>query len=267
MKLEPRLSLLINGRRFPAKVLDCLLAVHHTRSQKKAANELGISPPVLNKYIKRAERITGAPLVCKTPFGSKLTETALLIVGEYERLSRRMEEHKGIAIGCTPITQHVVIRACHGLRIHIGDDDANLTLLKRGEIDLVFFDDPLHVYEWEGAGESYDIFFDTLLHIRKGDGKQYARFKYGAQRVGFEYLTRSGVDYRIRKEVSDIHSLVGSGFSFFINRSLATREKLRLKPSTPTPLFRHAITALKVREDKRLDEVIRTVQAVTSKHG
>jgi hypothetical protein len=47
-----------------------------------------------------------------------------------------------------------------------------------------------------------------------------------------------------------------------VNKSLADRENLKLKSVTPLSKFRHAIVALKVLEDKSLDEFVEMMKKV-----
>lgn len=253
IELEPVVCFLANKKKLSVRQLECLAEISRMRSQLKAAGRLGISAPVLNKYIRRAESSLGFPLVKKVPFGSALTPEGRALVEDYKKFSRRIEKRNCVTVGCTPITQDIAIKAnASGFCIHIGDDRENLRLLEAGMLDLVIFDDPLYVYNWEGGGEHYDIFFDTLLHVRRG--KEYAIFKYGAQRLGLEYLERNKIEHSVKREVSSLQALLDSKLSFFINKSLADREELKLKSATPLSEFRHAIVALKVGEDKTLDE-------------
>ena len=73
MDIQVLSSQTINGNTVTNRQLEALLAVQDTGSQTAAARRLGISVPVLHKYIRAIEEAAGASVVRSTPAGSKLT--------------------------------------------------------------------------------------------------------------------------------------------------------------------------------------------------
>lgn len=73
MQIRVQSSQTINGRQVTARQLEALLAVQETGSQTAAAQRMGISVPVLHKYMSSIEDAAGAPVLKTTPAGSRLT--------------------------------------------------------------------------------------------------------------------------------------------------------------------------------------------------
>ncbi|MCK5560794.1 MAG: LysR family transcriptional regulator [Thermoplasmata archaeon] len=265
MEIEPQLDLLIGSVRITKHQLDILLKIHETRSQTQAAHQLGISVPVLHRYIKNLETKLGYSLLITTPNGSRLTTKAKKIVREYRRYQKILERPSFPIVGCTLVTQDLVLKAVSELEwqgynfdVIISDDIQNRKLATLGHLDLVLFDDPQNVYEFEDKGEHFDIFEDTLVHIPRG--KRYLKFRYGAQRIGFKYLDLKGIDYTIQAQVSDIRELLDSDLSFFINKSLAARANFQLEVSEDIAKFKHMIMALMLSERAEILKLVETLR-------
>ncbi|MBR4227317.1 MAG: LysR family transcriptional regulator [Candidatus Methanomethylophilaceae archaeon] len=73
MDIKAEISLEVNGTLVTARQIEALLAVQDTGSQASAARRLGISAPVLNKYISAISAAAGADVLRTTPAGSALT--------------------------------------------------------------------------------------------------------------------------------------------------------------------------------------------------
>ena len=86
--------------------------------------------------------------------------------------------------------------------------------------------------------------------------RQLTRYQYGAQRIGFNHLDMKGEEYKIVGETRDIRELMGSEYSFFINRSFVLREGLRIKSIIDPGLLMHSIFALRVGEGEGLDALM-----------
>ena len=252
LDIKTGIYLVVNGCRITKRQLEALLAVQKTRSQNSAARELGIAPPVLHKYLQKMQQEVGVPLLAATPLGTCLTDEGEEIAEAYRRNIRHFESMEGLSVACTPVTQWAVLKSvtalessdtCPEIQLHIGDDNSNLRLLDMGIPDLIIFDDPLHAYNSVDLGETYDVGVDALIHHRSGD--DYARYRYGAQRIGFRYLEDSGIPYRIASRVSDIGALMTGGMSFFINRSIIIQRHLGVEISRDKLNdLTHTITAL-----------------------
>ncbi len=247
MNLEPTVSLRINGKPVSKRKLEVLEAISQEGSQNRAAERLGISTPVLHRYLNTLESEVGETLVRTTMRGTKLTGEGKAVVREFSALKKRAEKRESVVIGCTIITQELLnsllSRVARGneYALIISDDERNLEDFKAGLMDLVILDDPLYVYEysgptWEEIGEDY------LIHVDRGS--KYLRFKYGAQRIGFKHLAASGKDFTVQGEVRSIPFLLKSNLSFFLNHSIAVRKGLSLRSATPPALLKHKIIAL-----------------------
>ena len=62
MDISVESSQVINGRKVSVRQLEALLAVQEEGSQTAAARRLGISVPVVHKYIRAVEEAVGAPV-------------------------------------------------------------------------------------------------------------------------------------------------------------------------------------------------------------
>ena len=133
-----------------------------------------------------------------------------------------------------------------GFNVVVSDDNHNRELAWVRGLDLVLFDDPQNVYEFEDKGEHFDIFEDHLAHIENGN--KYVKFRFGAQRIGFKYLDLNNVEYTVISNVSDVNELINSNYSYFINRSLMLNKNLKLKSSKDRNEYKHMIMALNLSE-------------------
>jgi hypothetical protein len=73
-------------------------------------------------------------------------------------------------------------------------------------------------------------------------------FRYGPQRIGFEYLEREGIPFNVVRFVSESDSLLDSRLSFFINENLALRKGLTRRSLSTTIVSDYAILGV-VHED------------------
>ena len=266
IKIKPIVTFSVGGQKLTHRQLEALALVQSLASQTQASKELGIATPVLHRHIKKAEGKLGMPLVSATATGTRLTELGERIVAEFGRYKARVSRHERFTIGCTPITMNAVLEAVsevegdkHVFDIYIGDDLLNERLLRLGELDVVIFDDPVNVYIHEERGRYFELFHDTLMHCDRGP--DHARYRYGAQRLGFKHLEFTCKPFNIRKWVSDTDSLMDSDLSFFINKSVVSKIKSVDVDLQPVKELEHAIMTLVVREDPGIDELIGRIRA------
>jgi molybdenum-dependent DNA-binding transcriptional regulator ModE len=266
VKIKPVVTFSVDGKKLTFRQLEALARVSALASQTAASRELGIAPPVLHRHIKKAEAKLGRRLVDSSATGTKLTELGERLVSEFGRYQARVARHEKFTIGCTPITMGVVLEAVSELEgakpkfdVYIGDDYLNERLLRLGELDIVLFDDPVNVYMHEERGRYFELFHDTLLHCDRGE--IYVKYRYGAQRLGFKHLEFKRIPFQIEKMVSDIDSMISSGRSFFINRSISSRIADESVKLVPIKELTHAIMTLVVREDEIIDEIIAQIRA------
>lgn len=261
MKIRPDVRLVIDEIPISLRQIQALTAIAKTRSQNKAARMLGISVPVLHRYIKEIEQRLEVDLISSTPRGTVLTEHGKDIVDTHKRFEKRLLLQTKPVIACSPIFSHLVLpviaafeRDGYEIDMLIGDDELNSHFLNMGIVDIVVFDDPIYVYREKESYERYEIVEltkDTLIHVKKG--KKYVWYKYGAQRIGYSSLDVEKIDYEIAGETRDYEQLIRSDYSYFINRSLAKRKKLGIQSKTYEKMLMHSIFALRVGGSEDLD--------------
>lgn len=252
MEIEPAISLVINGVSVTSHNLEVLKAVYEEGSQKQAASKLGISVPVLHRYLRRMEERIGVRLLVTSPSGTGLTEEGERIVIEYSALRARVRTGESVVVGGTIITEELLLSALSRIDktgkydLVISDDERNLRDFQAGLMDIVVLDDPLYAYELEGV-KWEEIADDELVHVDRGPN--YLRFKYGAQRLGFKLLNSQGAKYKEKGTVRYLPYLISSNLSFFVNQSLLSRKGIRLKSATEMKMLAHKIIAVYRKED------------------
>ena len=269
------MALEVNGVDLTSRQLEVIYAIYRNGSQRSAARSLGITTPVLNRYMRQIEAKTRLKLADSTPNGTVLTADGEKIAREFAALGARMAKSDSPVVGCTIITEDLLLSSLSQVDpegkfdLVISDDLRNLKDFRAGLMDLVVLDepcqgldpqqrlgvvrgrlglmdlvvldDPLFAFD-DGEALFDEIGYDQLLHIDRGPS--YLRFLYGAQRIGFKHLETSGKNFRIDRTERSLTSLVRSNMSFFVNESLAARKGLKLKSDTDPRLLRHEIVAL-----------------------
>jgi DNA-binding transcriptional LysR family regulator len=259
LKLEPSVILKVEGRTLTARQLDVLRAVFEEGSQNRAARRLGISTPVLNRYLGQIEAKVGTTLLSATPRGTVLNEEGERITREYIALCQRMQTAGGTVIGGTIISEELLLGALSkadpegNCDLTISDDERNLRDFQAGLMDVVVLDDPLNLFDLEGVLWQ-EVATDRLLHVDKGP--RYARFMYGAQRIGFRHLDSMKTSYSIERTYRSLEMMADSGLSFFVNESLALRKGLRIRSDTDPSRLEHKINAVYRKETPRTQRVL-----------
>jgi molybdate transport repressor ModE-like protein len=263
VEIEPAISLAVNGVSVTSHNIEVLKAVYEKGSQKQAARSLGISVPVLHRYLRRMEQRIGVRLLATSPSGTSLTEEGERIVLEYAALRARVRKGESVVVGGTMITEELLLSALSRIDrtgiydLVISDDERNLQDFRAGLMDIVVLDDPLYVYELEGV-KWEEIADDELVHVDRGPN--HFRFKYGAQRLGFKFLDSQGVKYKVKGTVRYLPYLIGSNLSFFINHSLLSRRGIRLKSATEMKVLAHKIIAVYRKEDSGVLRLLRELK-------
>ena len=202
MQIEPSVSLTVNGVSMTPNQLEVILAVYETGSQMGAAQRMGISTPVLHRYIRQIEAKVGARLVETSSRGTVLNDDGEALAKEYMAMKMRMQRADKVMVGCTIITEDLVLSALSALTmpdrydVIISDDERNMRDFRARMMDLVVLDDPLYAYETGGA-EWEEVAEDRLIHVERSTA--YGRFRYGAQRIGFRHLETRGDQFRIER--------------------------------------------------------------------
>jgi len=259
VQIEPSVSLLINGRTVTARQLEVLVAVHEEGSQNRASERLGISTPVLHRYLNQLEERAGVPLTRTSSRGTRLTHDGRAVVREFQALKGRASSGESVRIGCTIITEDLLLSVLSKIDskgtydLIISDDERNLKDFRAGLMDLVVLDDPLYAFEFEDARWE-EIADDYLIHANKGEN--YMRFRYGAQRIGFRHLESVEETYNIIGTTRSPSGLVRSGLSFFINQSYAARKGIKIRTHTSPHLLMHKILAMFSEESPEVHRLI-----------
>lgn len=264
MQISVQSSQTVNGRPVTARQLEALLTVQDTGSQTAAARQLGISVPVIHKYLASIEDAAGTPILKTTPAGSKLTEAGLEIASVARSMSQRSDMDRGFTVCCSPVTEDLMMSVISSLRISganivVSNDEYNIKMLREDRADLAIIDDPLYLFDAEEF-EMDEIGYMGMVLV--DNGPSFIRYKYGAQRVAFMFLDSEDREYTIDSETFSLPELLGSNKSFFVDEYLLTRKNLRLKSAVDPKMLRHAITAL-YREDSR--NVSRVISALKTR--
>lgn len=227
-EIDPAVIFFVNNSKITKRELQLLGSLSTNRSQNKAAKELGISVPVLNKRIKAMEKKLGEPLIETTNLSTKLTPGALELLEMERRMNHRLSLGRlaeGLVIGATPVYEDRIRKVLDEQdALIVSDDRLNLQMFVMGELDILLLDDPDNLLDLTGSKNNglvehiVEISKDRLIHFRRGHN--HLRFGYGAQRIGYRSLQAMGQPANVVGSTKDISELLGSGHSFFLNRSL-----------------------------------------------
>ena len=264
VEIEVKTYMTVNGRNISSRQLEVLSAINRLGSKTAAAKELGISPPVVQRYMAQMEDVAETRLMASTPNGTELTEMGLRLLEIADMTECRCTDTREFTISCSPVTEELVMQAVSNTKVKasiiVSDDYTNIRSLKQGMSDMIILDDPqllseVDDYEW------LDVGYMDMIHV--DNGPSYIRYRYGAQRIAYEQLELMGVKYSIDAETYLLSDLMDSNKSFFVDEYLLQRKGLKIKSATDKRLLRHSITAVYRREVKEITRVLRYLQ---SKH-
>lgn len=259
LNVEPSIALKVGRKRLTTRQLEVIQAVQEEGSQNRAAHRLGISTSVLNRYLGQIEGKLGQPLLAASPTGTVLNETGERIAQEFKALEHRLRRGGEVVVGGTIITEELLLNTLSRVdpqgetELILSDDRRNLKDFQAGLMDILLVDDPLYLFELEEV-RWQEIATDRLIHI--DNGPRYARFAYGAQRIGFQSLDAEGVEYSVEGNYRSVPALLASGRSFFINESLVLRRGLRLRSATDPSKLEHRINAIYRKETPFVRKVV-----------
>ena len=261
MDITVRNSQTINGKTVTTRQLEALLAVQETGSQTAAARKLGISVPVLHKYIRSIEDAAGEPILRTTPAGSALTEQGLRVAELARSMDHRCETDRGFTVCCSPVTEDLMMSVISSLKIPganivVSDDEYNIRMMREDRADLAIIDDPLYLFDAEEF-QMEEIGYMGMVFV--DNGPSFIRYTYGAQRVAFMFLDSEDREYTIESETFSLPELLGSNKSFFVDEFLLTRRNLRLKSAVDPKMLRHAITAIYREESKNVSRIVKAL--------
>ncbi len=236
MKFNPLLGMEINDQAFTYKFFQALQLISQTWSQRKAAKELGISAPVLNRRILEAETKLGFKVVESTGAGSELTPQGLEILEIHRRYLTKMESNKKPVICGGHISSGLLstLAAEFDLDavIYGSDDESSFYLAQKELLDILALDDPLIAFQRDL--DFTPIAFDHLVLISSpGDeinsleeliNSQFIAVSSSSQRLAWKTLQDRKIPFEIVKEVKspfEAYKLVENGDNIhtFLNAS------------------------------------------------
>ena len=265
VEIEVKTFMVINGNSISSRQLEVLSAIKEYGSKTAAAKALGISTPVVHKYMAAMEEAVGVRLMASTATGTELTEMGLRLLEVSDIMRERCSDDRGFTISCSPVTEELVMHAVSASKVKadilISDDRTNIRSLKEGYSDMIILDDPQHLEEVEDFMWA-EVGYMDMIHV--DNGPSYIRYKYGAQRIAYAQLDLTGVEYKVTGETCYLPDLLNSNKSFFIDEFLLLKKGIKLKSATDKTLLRHSITAVFRREEKEITRLLRVLQ---SKNG
>lgn len=262
MDIQVQNSLVINGTTVTVRQLEALAAVRSEGSQTAAARRLGISVPVLHKYIAAIEAAAGTHVLTTTPAGSRLTPEGEVIADTVESMTHRTTLDRGFTVCCSPVTEDLVMSVISSLKIlgaHIvvSDDEYSIRMMREDRADMAVIDDPLYLFD---ADEFQMDEIGYMGMVLVDNGPEFIRYRYGAQRVAFMFLDSEDRNYSIVSETFSLSELLGSGKSFFIDEQMLIRKNIRLKSAVDPNILKHAVTAIFRREDRNVMKVMKALK-------
>ena len=229
--------------------LEALAALRDRGSMKRAAEALGISTPVLYKYVKEAEAKAGTALVSASSRGTTLTADGRDLLRRFEAFELRLGDMDGLRVAGTLVSERCVLTAATAMsargvrcRVCVSTDEENLRMLDQGRLDCVVLDDALYAMERSDMYEGTEVGSDVLLHRRCGC--EYARLAFGAQRLAFRYLEQRRSEHRVVRTVFEPTVLDTIDLSYFVNRSLVRRGIVRAVGAREQAWSAHSVTAM-----------------------
>ena len=267
MDISVRTEQIINGQVITNRQLEALWAVGKTGSMSAAAKMLGVSVPVIHRYVTNIEASAGEAVTKSTPMGTKLTPAGKRISDMYMAAEARCRDDRGFTVACSPVTEDLMMSVFSSLKMTdvelvVSDDLHNTRMMTEGLADMILIDDPLYLFDIDEYGyDAEEIGFMGMVYVDKGPA--FIRYKYGAQRVAFMFLDTLGYDYTVDAETYSLTEMLGSNKSFFVDEFLLTRKGIKLKSAVDPKVLRHAITAIYRSENKT---VMKLVNALKSRH-
>ncbi|MFA6680157.1 MAG: LysR family transcriptional regulator [Candidatus Methanomethylophilaceae archaeon] len=261
MDIEIKTSMVVNGQNITSRQLEVLEAIHLNGSKTAAARSLGISAPVVHRYMALMEENTGMTLMASTPTGTELTEVGLRILETAKIMNLRCHAEKGFTVACSPVTEELLMSVISSTKtkadLIISDDNMNLKLLKEGLVDIIILDDPVYLFDADDF-EWAEIGYMDMIHVY--NGSSYIRYRYGAQRIAYDHLDLEGIVYKVDAETCLLSDLINSGKSFFVDEFLLLKKGIKIRSATDKKLLRHSITAVYRRDSKEISRMLKALQ-------
>ena len=265
MDVRPRIIFVTDGQEITHRQMEALAALHERGSMKRAADELGISTPVLHKYVHEIEDKVDSELVSTTSKGSRLTKQGVELLKRFKAYEARLRDDKRLRVAGTPISQRCILMAATELSaagrdcvIAISDDESNLKLMEENRVDCVVLDDAVFAVEMAPETEISEVGSDMLM--LKDVGPRFARTKFGAQRLAFRHLDERQIPHEIVREIFEPTMLENLDLSYFVNRSLVRIGIVKAFGAKEQTWSAHSISALQCSEHEDLAAFLEEVR-------
>lgn len=261
VEIKIQSSQIVNGRTVTSRQLEALLAVQDTGSKNSAAKKLGISVPVLHRYILSISKAAGAPVIKSNSIGSSLTDEGKYIAKVARAMICRSKMDHEFTVCCSPVTEDLIISVLSTIkipnaRVIISDDEYNIHMMRENYADVAIIDDPLYLFDAEEF-EMEEVGYMNMVFV--DNGQYFIKYKYGAQRIAFMFLDSEDRQYTIDSETLSISELLGSNKSFFIDEFLLTKRNIRIRSAVDPKMLRHAITAIYHYKTSNVDKLIKII--------
>lgn len=247
---KPRIMFVSDGHEVTHRQMEALAALNEKGSMQKAAAFLGVSTPVLHKYVREIEEKTDTALITSTSKGSKLTSDGLELLKRFKAYELRLEDPELFRVAGTVVTERCLRTAATELSdggrscaVTIATDESNLRLMDEGRVDCIILDDAIFAMDRAQDVLSEEIGSDMLM--QKDVGERYAFLTFGAQRLAFRYLEERGIPHEIARTIHEPSMLNRTDLSYFVNRSLIRTGMVLEEGAKDARWSVHSILALK----------------------
>lgn len=286
MSSKKKLNYEIDDILFDYKLFDTLKAINNEKSQRKAANLLGISHSVLNRRILKAENLLNQQLVEVSNRGSRLTDYAVSLLDDYESYEHRLDDDDIISVAGGHVSSEFLRQLAMAynisLRVIQSDFDTCIKLADSGMVDILAFDDPVKAYMLNI--EPIPLARDCLLllshnkedfnEIKDLNGLQFVEVEGSSQRLAWTTLADYDLDFDIVSVVNSFHEAIklvendGKLYTF-INNSMSYR--CQHTSNIISKQTQHIISAYNVKNDSVVDNFLNfashRAQKLTKKYG
>jgi len=258
---RPQVVFVCDGQEITHRQMEALAALHEKGTMKKAADQLGLSTPVLHKYVREVEEKAGASLVASTSKGSKLTVDGVELLKRFRAYEHRLQDDRTLRVAGTIVSQRCLLSAATELSVDgkpvavvISTDEENLKLVDQGRVDCALLDDAMFAMEKTAEESVFEIGLDILLH--KDVGMRYARLAFGAQRLAFRYLHEKDIPHEVARMIYEPTMLDRTDLSYFVNKSLVRNGVVKAEGTVEAKWSIHSITALRCSEHEDIDRFL-----------
>lgn len=247
--VKPRVVFVSDGQEITHRQMEALAALNAKGSMKSAAGSLGISTPVLHKYVREVEEKAGESLIVSTSKGSRLTGAGLALLKRFNAYELRLKDDPVLRVAGTVVTQKCLLAAATELSdkgvactVTISNDDVNLRLMEELRINCVFFDDAAFAMEKAQDMPTTEIGSDVMM-LREM-GTRYARLGFGAQRLAFRYLDEKDIPHEVVRTILEPSMVDRTDLSYFVNKSLVRDGLVKAEGAKDQRWSVHSIMAL-----------------------